>query len=227
MEKITFIITSSNRLDLLRKTIYSFLFYNTYPIEKYIIIDDSENKEFHSQIKKEFGAMFEIICNTVRIGQVHSIDKAYSMIKTPWIFHSEDDWLYFRSGFIEESLTLMLADQKIIQAWLRERGDTNGHPVMPTEYSLGRVSYFNMSENFIGYHGFSFNPGLKRMSDYNLIKPYHAVPYDPLSAPGKEARFYCPEMEISEFYYKLGYKAVILSRGATKHIGWNARVGWD
>jgi hypothetical protein len=224
-DKITMVITSSNRLELLRKTIYSFLAFNTYPIEKYIIVDDSENTSFHEIIKKEFGAMFEIICNEHRIGQIASIDKAYARVKTPWIFHSEDDWQYYRQGFIEDSLKLMKAYPKILQVWLREINDTNGHPVISEVFKHENISYSYMADNFLGYHGFSFNPGLKRLSDYELIKPYGSVPF--IRTPEKMARFYAPEMEISQFYWDLCYRAVILPQGSVKHIGQFARVGWD
>jgi hypothetical protein len=36
-----------------------------------------------------------------------SIDRAYADVTTPFIFHCEDDWRFFRSGFIEESLLLL------------------------------------------------------------------------------------------------------------------------
>jgi hypothetical protein len=226
-DNVTVVITSSNRPELLFRTLYSFLNFNTYGISKIIIIDDSENTQFHETIKKIFGTFCEIICNPKRIGQIKSIDEAYSIVKTPWIFHCEDDWEFYRGGFIEDSLSLMKADPKILQVWLRELGDTNGHPVLPEQYTHNDVSYYNLSFNYLGYNGFSFNPGLKRLSDYELIKPYSEVPFDPRTHPTKTARFYCPEMEIGEFYFNLGFRAVILTRGSVKHIGGNARVGWN
>jgi hypothetical protein len=200
--------------------------FNTYPIEKYIIIDDSAMVKFHRELEAEFGAMFEIIKNTMRIGQIASIDKAYSQVKTPYVFHCEDDWEFYRPGFIELSLALLYCDPKILQVWLRERADTNGHPVEPGYWTTAGITYQKLSYDFQGYHGFSFNPGLKRMKDYDLIKPYGSVKYDS-THPGKRAKYYAPESEISEFYKKLGYKAVIPMEGYVKHIGWQARVGWD
>jgi hypothetical protein len=38
------------------------------------------------------------------VGQINAIDQAYAHITTPYIFHSEDDWEYLCSGFVEESL---------------------------------------------------------------------------------------------------------------------------
>jgi hypothetical protein len=227
MDQVTLVITSSARLALLRRTIYSFMEYNTYPIAQYIIIDDSAMALPQSQIKEEFGSIFKVHCNTQRIGQVASIDKAYKFIKTPWIFHCEDDWQFYRSGFIEDSMKLMKADPKILQVWLRERRDTNGHPVLPDENVIAGIRHYVMAPNFQGYYGFSFNPGLKRLSDYELIGDYASVPFNVESNPLKKARFYTPEMEISEIYYNLGYRAVILPEGCVRHTGGASRVGWD
>ena len=41
LSKITMVLTSCGRNDLLEKTLDSFFKYNTYPIERYIIIEDS------------------------------------------------------------------------------------------------------------------------------------------------------------------------------------------
>jgi hypothetical protein len=41
MKEVTLVITSCNRIDLLKKTIASFERFNTYPIKKAIIIEDS------------------------------------------------------------------------------------------------------------------------------------------------------------------------------------------
>lgn len=225
-DKVTLVITSSNRPELLKRTIYSFMKFNSYPIEKYIIIDDSAINSFHKELESEFGAMFEIIANPVRIGQIASIDKAYSRVTTPYIFHCEDDWEFYRFAFIELSLALLNDDAKILQVWLRERNDTNGHPVEPLSYCRAGVPYQRLAYDFQGYNGFSFNPGLKRVSDYDLIKPYSSVKYD-ATHPAKRSKFYAPESEISQFYKDLGYRAVIPPYGFVKHIGWQARVGWD
>ena len=40
------------------------------------------------------------------VGQLAAIDMAYSLVETEYIFHSEDDWLYIKPGYIEESLEI-------------------------------------------------------------------------------------------------------------------------
>jgi glycosyltransferase involved in cell wall biosynthesis len=53
MEKgVTVVMTSYNRLELLKKTVASFFLMNTYPIEEFIIVEDSCNKEMHKEMNK-------------------------------------------------------------------------------------------------------------------------------------------------------------------------------
>ena len=42
----------------------------------------------------------KIIYNDVNIGQCKSIDKAYELVDTEYIFHCEDDWEFTSPNFI-------------------------------------------------------------------------------------------------------------------------------
>src|ERR1035441_5909366 len=105
--EITLVLTSCGRYDLLSQTLESFYKFNTYSIKEVIIVEDW-NRE----------------------GQIKSIDKAYARVKTPYIFACEDDWCFYKSGFIEKSLEILEKYPKILQVWLREHNDTNGHPIV-------------------------------------------------------------------------------------------------
>tara|TARA_B100000795_G_C22449033_1_gene304905 strand:+ start:89 stop:466 length:378 start_codon:yes stop_codon:yes gene_type:complete len=70
-----------------------------------------------------------IIFNDNNIGQIASIDKAYSFVETPYIFHLEDDWEFYNSGFIEESLNILNIDRNILMVSIRAHNDMNGHPI--------------------------------------------------------------------------------------------------
>ena len=79
-EKVTFILTSCGRLDLLEQTLNSFLRYNNYPIERYIIVEDSADKDVYAKcidLNTKYGNIFEFIFNEEKLGQTKSIDKAY------------------------------------------------------------------------------------------------------------------------------------------------------
>jgi hypothetical protein len=220
MNDVTVVITSCGRVNLLRETINSFMTFNTYTISKIILIDDSGNSGVHSEIKKLY-PNFTLIFNENRIGQIKSIDKAYSYVKTPYIFHLEDDWKFYKHSFIEDSLKILQSDKQIITVWLRELNDTNKHPYHKKLHTITNVSYYEIVSNWNGgWSGFTFNPGLRRLSDYNLVCPYEKY------IPGNKQyiKYYTPELELSIHYNKLGYKAVITNDGYVKHIGWDSHI---
>ena len=120
---VTVVLTSCNRLDLLKETLESFFSCNTYPINKFILIEDSgkiTSQEIKECIPQPFQELVSIIVNETPLGQLKSIDRAYANIKTKYIFHCEDDWLFYRSGFIEDSKKVLEHDKHILSVWLRD-----------------------------------------------------------------------------------------------------------
>lgn len=207
MSDVTLVITSCGRKDLLRRTISSFIKYNTFPIKKGIIIEDSANKDIMDSISGEYPE-FTVIKNENKLGQVKSIDKAYSLVDSEYIFHCEDDWEFYSPGFIEASLKVLNSDNKILQLQLRHIRDINGHPsdMLSLRIVPPDINIVNLQLNYLGvWHGFSFNPGLKRVSDYLLAKPYAAIGH---------------EGEVGKFYKDLGYKVVVQPNVSyVAHIG--------
>ncbi len=205
-KEITFTLTACGRPDLLEKTMDSFFQFNTYLIERFKIIDDSTISGVNDKlIEKYKDYNIEWIHNTERLGQTKGIDIMYSDIETEYIFHCEDDWQFTKYGFIEKSILILEDNPKIVLVGLRAHNDTNGQP----------IEYYNeefdlMSLNFNGiWHGFTFNPGLRRLSDYLLVKPYENIGW---------------EAELNQKYKELGYRAAILKDKHVEHIGWNRHI---
>ena len=206
IKKITFALTACNRPLLLEKTLDSFLEMNTYPIEKYIINEDSGIPNVNDHLIKKYSHLnIEWIINTKQLGQIASIDNMYSKITTEYIFHCEEDWLFTDKSFIEKSLEIMENNPKILTVYLRAQNDTNGHPVekFSEQYDLLKLGYKKK------WHGFTFNPTLKRLSDYKLIGSYKSVGH---------------EDKISIKYKELGFRAAILKSKYVEHIGYNKHV---
>jgi len=218
---ITVVITSCGRIDLLKKTIHSFNRYNTFPVSNLIVIDDSGNEERQGMIEEYMAAVrftnrysVTLIKNKDNIGQVNSIDKVYAMVETPYIFHCEEDWEFYKHGFIEKSIDVLEADEKIITVWLRERHDTNGHPHDEQVYTAKKTQYYLLSKVFQNiWHGFTWNPGLRRVSDYDLIKPFSQYDFGDGAA--------IAECHVGQEYEKLGFRGAILTEGYVKHIGYD------
>ena len=130
-------------------------------------------------------------------------------IKTPYVFHCEDDWVYTREDFIEDSLKILKSDKKIIQVWLESKRSASRLDIFSygplKKIENGRIGYrkvFCKTGWEWGY--FSFRPGVKRMHDYNLIGGY---------------KNFKNELDIGVEYKKRGYYTVIIEKPAVKDIG--------
>ena len=115
--KVTFVLTSCGRVDLLDPTLESFLKKNSYKLEDLFLVEDSVDFNVYDHIKRKWSKKFKCIFNKNKKGQIQSIVDTYKKVKTPFIFHCEDDWVYTRSGFIEDSLKILQTDKKIIQVF--------------------------------------------------------------------------------------------------------------
>jgi hypothetical protein len=184
-----------------------FLAHNTYPIARSILIEDSASPAMARFIRRRFGQTFQtIILNDAKLGQITSIDRAYQEIRTPYVFHCEDDWEFVRGGFIERSFDLLDQNPHIINVWLRGLYETSGLPVDPEPLvSVSGIPYHRMALDQKGTcQGFTFNPTLKRMADYALVRP--------LAALGSEGA-------AAQRYRELGFYAVTLDDVYVRHIG--------
>jgi len=225
-DAITVVVTSCGRHDLLKQTLDSFFAFNTMPVQHVIVVEDGENVPPH--LTKTFeDRQVQWISTGCRVGQIAAIDYAYSRVRTPYIFHMEDDWEFYRHRFIENSLAVMKRNPKCLQVWIRAVSDTQRHPVEPLIYDEGGVMWRRLALEYMfegsPWHGFSFNPGLRRLRDYVSIGGY-----------GRHARFDhlrpgAAESAIGKVFRKRDFFAAILAdekgRGYVKHLGRGRHVG--
>ena len=199
--KVTAVFTSFNRLDLLKATTDSFNKMNTYPLKEKIIIEDSGIPSVHEQLKRDYPD-YKLILNPTNIGLIESIDKAYAEVTTPYVFHSEDDFAYIKSGFIEPSIKIMDSNTWIMQVWLSNRHNErlDDEVIIADDVKYKMVSINNMCGI---WHGFTFIAGLRSMIGYEKTKPWTQWS-DPKE--GLALR----ECKIGWAYYKLGYRAACL-----------------
>ncbi len=215
---VTLVVTSCNRFDLLRKTLESFSQKNTYPIREIIIVEDSGNLDVKNIIPNQWHNHTKFIINEKNLGQIKSIDLAYEKVITEYVFHCEDDWLFYRSGFIEDSMKILLSDNFILTVWLRDiQKDIQQyypfHYVLD-EKKIENIIFYKLGSESPDWRGFTFNPTLKRMSDYKKINKYER--YNMASAK--------TESFLSNFYESIGMYCVVLKESAVEHLGWNDHV---
>ena len=235
-DHITLVITSCNRPHLLEKTLKSFIQMNTFPIEKTLIIDDSGQMGCNESAIEPYRTQLSIVSlyNKTNIGQIQSIDKVYSYVRTKWIFHCEEDWEFLQPQFIEKSMQVFQENpnESIYTVWLRPHESTSSHPIIVDSLNRG---YYMMQNDFsyeyegtiYTWGGITFNPGLRKTSVCLLHHPYTAC-CDTMKCREKE---YVGEYTVNKKYIESGYYSMILAdpTGHINHIGWNDHIvrDWD
>jgi hypothetical protein len=208
---ITFVITSAGRFDLLETTLGSFFERNSAPIARYILVED-RGGDAVLEVLKKYPAKFEVMINRPPIGAIASVDRAYRTVTTPYIFHCEDDWRFFRSGFVEESLVLLEAFPNVSVVLSRRRGQgPMSDLIFRGEPRTHRGVAFRLAPRLVHPHwlGYSFNPGLRRLSDYRKI--------------GSFARWGV-EIDASIFFKRRGMTMAALEEPACETTGWKRHV---
>jgi hypothetical protein len=235
-DDVTLVITSCNRVKLLEMTLQSFVDKNTYPIKETIIIDDSGVIGCNEEVVLKYKDKLNItsLYNKKNIGQIASIDKLYSYVRTKFIFHCEEDWLFMQPSFIEKSMKVFNdnINEKIYTVWLRPHHSTSGHPIIKDSLNRGYYimkkdfSYVYQNVNYI-WGGITFNPGLRKTSDCLKHHPY-SLTCEKMYSGNRE---YIGEYTINKKYREDGYYSVILDEpsGYIDHIGQNMHIKnfWD
>jgi len=209
MDKVTVTLTHFRRLDELDITVQSFLDTNTYPIDEFIIIDDSNQSDCANIIQERYGNFATIIINEEQLGQRKSLDRIFTQSRNEFIFHLEDDWEFdVKNNYIENSINILQAHPGIHQVWVRHDYD-NPHKCIGDIYTYNNIEFRDVDRNFNGvWNGFSWNPGLRRKSDYIKFFPC-----------GFQS--FTGEQECAIYLKKYNYGVVKLVDTCCKHIGYN------
>jgi Glycosyl transferase family 2 len=221
--QVTVVVTSCGRQDLLERTLQSFFRFNTFPIGGVIVVEDGP-EAVNAPLFPRYGDRNVVWLSTgQRVGQIVAIDFAYSLVDSEYIFHLEDDWEFYGGGFIEKSMALLQALPRCLQVYLRAPDDLNGQPLRPPTQSATGLAYRQAEVGCINlWHGFSFNPGLRRTADYRLLARYSRHVRHDGTRPG------AAEAQLSALYRAGGYYAVVLAdnegRGYVRHIGGDRHV---
>lgn len=216
MQELSAIFFSCRRLDLLHESVKSFLEVNTYPFTDFIIVNDSGDPKIWERLEKEYaGATF--VFNSVNEGLIKSIDNGYKEIKTPYVFHVEDDWKVTKD-FMSQAMTILENCPAIEEVWL---ADYNNHPLDTELLDCAGVKYRLASEDYqkgqngfndFAWHGFTTACALKRLNDYKRVAPYASIPW--------QGTIWHREQAIGERYHQLGYRTACLMGEYAVNIGY-------
>ncbi|QUS58918.1 hypothetical protein [Pseudovibrio brasiliensis] len=207
---VTSCITSCGRLDLLSKTLDSFMPDHQGNFAKSLIIDDANTKEIRSWVERNYPET-EVLLNQPQLGQMKSIDKMYAHVTTPYIFHGEDDWMFQAGDTIEACKKVLSAEPKVSVVCVRKLSDLQQRfQENCIRKEVDGVCYALMPVDIHPeWLSFSFNPGLVRKSLWDRYGPYER---------------YGTEERISMVMKKDGWMVAFLDPGACHHIGGDAHV---
>nr|WP_240158230.1 MULTISPECIES: glycosyltransferase family 2 protein [unclassified Pantoea] len=207
------VVTSCGRFDLLKATLESFDRYNTAAIREVFITEDSGDDAVHDAVPAHWRPHCRVFVNRPKLGQLASIDLAYSQVKTAYVFHCEDDWQFYREHFVEDSQAILEQRPDLLQVWLRSHAhDLAIHSPyihLGERQVIAGVPCYPLLSDKPEWQAFSLNPGLRRLSDYQRCAPFAG---------------YSGEKALSRRYAELGLNAVTLEGDAVLHTGFGNHV---
>lgn len=165
-DRCSILLTACKRPDLLRYTLETFLKFNTYPIEEAIILEDSGIEGIDDFAKEMLPFPTKILYAKKNRGVMRSIENGVQYIRTPYVFHCEDDWEFYDYGFIERSMDILKKEPLMTSPWLRSYQDIN---LQNLKYTVHDKYIMFAAE--VG-NTISHNPGLRKTPIEKMFAPY-------------------------------------------------------
>lgn len=214
MHSLDVILTSCGRHDLLEVTLASFFEHFDGKVNNFYIYEDYGYSNMSTTMKDNIVKLrdkyptVEWIIPNKKTGQITALDTLWGKCTTQYVFQMEDDWLFYDTGFVSASIEKLHHNPKVVMYWIRDRADTNGHP----------ISKDGILSTHGRWKGYSFNPSVKRLSDYRLLGKF-----------GRHTKFNPKDPSHSEWvigtkYFQRGFVAGILDKGYIKHLGYGRTV---
>jgi len=228
---LTFTITSCKRFSLFERTMNSFLncCEDLHLIDHWICVDDNSSEEDINRMKQLYPFFEFILKDKKDKGHPRSMNIILSKVKTPFLFHIEDDWEFSeRQPYISNCLEVLVENPKYGQCLLNKnysetfKDDIVGGIFKNTETGLRYyIHEFCPSEeerlNFAKKHGpnkfnvsywphFSFRPSIFRTNVFNTVGQFDE----------KVSHF---EMDYARKYVTSGFLSVFLEGFYCSHIG--------
>lgn len=210
----TIVLTSCKRPDLLDQTLKSLTACDLSAVKRIIVIEDSDHPGIMPVVAERLSDIPHLFLqNAQTLGQIASIDRAYREVDTPYIYHCEDDWLFPTSLFIAESRVILEARRDVHAVMLRAWSEASDAQAQAAKGEIAGVPLSMADPKAHRRWGsFSFNPGLRRTSDYNAHAPYARIG---------------PERDLSHYHKLRGFRLVYLAAGDVVHIGFEPTVKTD
>ena len=211
----TTFVLSCNRLDILRKTMASFLATRDY-VTKMVIVDDSAADGIFEQLVEEYGSFSDVICFPRNRSQWWAMDFMVSYCDSEYIFYLEDDWELLKPGYLNDSKRILKKHREIgvvdISWRTFEWQGIKSYDKTLIEFEAddgAKVQYFNkIPWQITDYHlywcGWCGSPNLRRRDDLIWL--------------GRVEKWYA-EWNIDRKFYGMGFRGAFLNGEYARHLG--------
>jgi GR25 family glycosyltransferase involved in LPS biosynthesis len=227
---VTFTITTCKRLDLFQKTINSVInCFDIDLIDEWVCIDDNSSEEDRKKMLDLYPFFTFIFKNNTDKGHARSMNLLQKYIKTPYIFHMEDDWKFIcKKNYISDCLDILNSNKNLGQCLVNKNYseiekdiDVKGGELKisnnGTRYYIHEfITNEEESRKWLIKHGnglssnywphFSLRPSLIRREVYEKIGKFN-----------ENANHF--EMDYAHRYFNNGYLSAFLESIYSIHIG--------
>ena len=215
--KITLTITTCKRFDLFEKTMNSFLQCCTDldKIDEWLCIDDNSGEEDKKKMSELYPFFTFVFKDAKQKGHPKSMNIIHNTVKTPYIFHMEDDWQFFmKKDYVTRLLDILHSDDKLIQALINQNYAETADDMVTGGFEKWSKNGFRYREHeYTGkpeghryWPGFSFRPALHRKKYWDNVGQFNET----------TGHF---EMEYANRVLKEGYKTAFMPATYCLHIG--------
>jgi len=123
LPRITVTITSCKRFDLFTQTVNSFVncCKDIHLVDEWLCVDDNSSKADRSDMQSMYPFITFYIKTPKEKGHPQSMNIIRNKVKTPYIFHMEDDWKFIeRRNFLSDCLEVLGDNPKIAQCLINK-----------------------------------------------------------------------------------------------------------
>lgn len=201
---LTLCLTIGRRPELLRQTLQSLL--DKVEFADIIAINDFRDEETN-HVFRELCPQGTLINLDEQVGHHKAVDIMYSQVKTQYIFHCEDDWLFDQPLNIYHYIEILEKDKKTTSLCLRRLTDfphTQEEQQQIQFLNTNPIATASLTKLHKQWHGYTFNPHITNLEIWKTTQGF--------------ANFK-KERHISRWFRQQGKYNLFLKDGVCYHIG--------